>query len=142
MKVHPVHMMVVHFPAALLPVDFIFQIASHYFENEQLSEAGYYCLMAGVLGGWLAVLTGLYDLFTRVLKPGTSAPKAALYHAALQVFMLLGFTVILSLCYHHRNYIYQPPVWMWFSKGSLILVLGAGNYFGGELVLRHVAKEM
>jgi uncharacterized membrane protein len=135
-------MMLVHFPAALLPVDFIFQIASHYFEIEQLSEAGHYCLMAGVAGGWLAVLTGLYDLFTLVLKPGEPAPKAARYHAGLQVFMLLGFTVILSLSYHHREYIHQPPVWMWISKGFLIIILSAGNYFGGELVLRHVAKEM
>jgi uncharacterized membrane protein len=141
MKIHPVHMMVVHFPAALLPMDFIFQIASVYFENPGLSEAGYYCLAGGVLGGWLAVLTGLYDLFTRVLKPGRPVPKVALVHAGLQVFILFTFSIILSLNYHHNQYIHHPPVWMWMIKGSLILLLGAGNYLGGELVLRHVAKE-
>jgi uncharacterized membrane protein len=141
MKIHPVHMMVVHFPAALLPVDFIFQMSSLYFENEPLGAAAYYCLAAGVIGGWFAIVTGLYDVFTRVLKPGGPIPKAAIWHAGLQVCVILAFTLILSLSYHEQAYIYHPPVWMWILKACLLGVMLAGNYFGGELVLRHVVKE-
>jgi uncharacterized membrane protein len=142
MRIHPVHMMVVHFPAALLPMDYIFQFAAIYFNDPRLNEAAYFCLLAGVLSGWIAVLTGLYDFLTRVLKPGEAAPKAAFVHAGLQSILIMGFTIILSVEYHHISYIQDAPVWMLATKGFLILVMLVGNYFGGELVLRHIAKEM
>jgi uncharacterized membrane protein len=135
-------MMVIHFPAALLPMDFLFGTSAVYFRNDVLYEAAYYCLMAGVLGGWLAVLTGLYDLFTRIMKPGQPMPARALIHAGLQTTMVIGFSIVLSLEYHHPDFIHQVPLWIWAVKGFMILVLVAGNYFGGELVFRHVAKEM
>lgn len=135
-------MMVIHFPAALLPMDLLFGMSAVYFQNEVLYEAAYYCLMAGVLGGWLAVLTGLYDLFTRIMKPGQPTPVQAFIHAGLQISVVMGFSIVLSQEYHHPDFIHHVPLWIWIMKGFMIFLLLAGNYFGGELVFRHVAKEM
>jgi uncharacterized membrane protein len=134
--------MVIHFPVALLPMDLLFGMSAIYFQNDMLYEAAYYCLMAGVLGGWLAVLTGLYDLFTRIMKPAQPIPLQAFIHAGLQTIVVIGFSVVLSLEYHHPDFIGQVPLWLWMTKGFMMLLLLAGNYFGGELVFRYVAKEM
>jgi uncharacterized membrane protein len=135
-------MMAVHFPAALLPMDLFFGIAALYFQNDSLYQSAYYCLMAGVIGGWIAVLTGLYDLFTRIIKPGQKIALRAWIHAGTQTTVTVSFSIALSLEYHTADYRNDVPIWMWVIKSFLLVLLMAGNYFGGELVFRHVAKEM
>jgi uncharacterized membrane protein len=141
LKLHPVHMMVVHFPAALLPMDFIFGIAAGYFDQERLYDAAYYSLMGGVIGGWIAVLAGLYDLFAQLIVPASAALKKGIVHGIVQTLMITGFTIVLATEYHHPDYIYNVPTALWIVKSILIFVLLTGNYLGGDLVLRYVSKR-
>jgi len=133
--------MVIHFPSALFPMDFLFSVANIYFPGNSLELAGYYSLLAGVAGGWIALLTGFTDFFLRILKHGPQAINRGLLHAAIQSTMLFSFTAILSLEYHHSDYVTFPPLWLWAVKIALLGLLIFGNYIGGELVFKYIAKE-
>ena len=138
---HPVHMLLVHFPVALLPMDMIFVLASRYFGNQSFALAGYYCLMAGVVFGWLALLTGLVDFFLYCINAGKDQMRKALIHGSVQTVMLLGFTIVLSIEYRNTQFQLENPGNILWLKAVLILLLFAGNYFGGELVLRYISKR-
>jgi uncharacterized membrane protein len=138
---HPVHMLLVHFPVALLPIDTIFVLASRYFENQSFALAGYYCLMAGVAFGWLALFTGMVDFFFYCINAGKDQMRKALIHASIQTVMLLGFTIVLSIEYRNPEYQLENPGNILWLKAVLIIMLFAGNYFGGELVLRYISKR-
>lgn len=112
-----------------------------YLNDTRLAFAAYYCLMAGVIGGWLAILAGLYDLFKYLMKPRSDGLRKGFVHAGLQATVMLGFTVLLSLEYNHPSFITTPPVWLWAGKGIMIVVMLIGNYLGGELLFKYVVKQ-
>lgn len=140
MKLHPFHMMVVHFPSALLIMDVVFGGIAEYSPNEKLYYAAYYCLVGGVIGGWAAIVSGLYDLFRYQLTQGEEV-KTAMLHGGIQATVIFGYTFTLSAEYNHPLYIENAPLWLWITKGVLIVFMLAGNYFGGELLLRYVSKK-
>lgn len=141
MKLHPVHMMVVHFPAALLPMDLVFSFAALFFRQETLADAAYYCLMAGVIGGWIAVLAGMLDLFRYLIIPENSNVRKGVVHGVVQTVVIAGFTALLAIEYHNPAYIYSAPTALWAGKIALIIILLVGNYLGGDLVLRVVSRQ-
>lgn len=141
-RIHPVHIMLVHFPVALLSADLGFGAAGYFLSHEPLMQAGWYCLLAGVAAGWLAILSGMTDFFLYILRVNTKeAIRYGLLHASLQTSVVLGFTVILAWEYHHRALVLKPPVWIWIAKATLVAVMLLGNYFGGELLFRYVAGQ-
>lgn len=122
-------------------MDTVFGIFAMYLPNETLYSVGYYCLIAGVCGGWLAALSGLLDLFMRILKHGAKATTTAFTHAGTQAFVTTGFTILLSIEYKNQQFINSLPVWLWASKIFLVALMLLGNYLGGELLLKYVAKD-
>ncbi|MFZ6009373.1 MAG: DUF2231 domain-containing protein [Bacteroidota bacterium] len=139
---HPVHIMLVHFPSALLPVDLIFQVMAHVRGDHTLAVAAYYCLMGGVIGGWIAVLSGMTDLFLYLTKEGDKAIKTGLTHAWIQTGVVTGFTAILAFEYKTFSNVLHLPLGLAIAKGILLLVMFAGNYLGGELLFNHVIKQI
>jgi uncharacterized membrane protein len=133
--------MVIHFPSALLVMDVVFSAIAVFMHHESLTLAAYYCLVAGVIGGWMAILSGLYDLFRHLAKDGNEALRTAVVHATLQTIMVFGFTFVLSAEYNNPAYIVETPTGLWIIKAVLIALMSIGNYYGGELLLRHIAKK-
>ncbi len=133
--------MVVHFPVALLPADISLYAAGKFLNTPAVTEAGYYCLIAGVTVGWLVVLTGLMDLFLNIIKHGQKAMQRAYVHGTVQTVVVTGFTVLASTEYKNPELINVQPVWMLITKASLVIVLFAGNYLGGELLLKYVSRD-
>lgn len=142
LRKHPIHLMAVHFPTALLLMDVIFGGVSLYLKNDALAQTAYYCLVAGIISGGLTMLTGMLDYFWYILKPRSEGAKRGLVHGAIQSCVILGFTFVTAYEYHHPVAISNPPVWVWFVKGLLILILLAGNYLGAELLFRYVIKQL
>jgi uncharacterized membrane protein len=142
MKAHPLHMIVIHFPSALLVMDSVFAGVGAYNQNEKIAYAAYYCLIAGVITGWTAMVSGMYDLFKYLMRSEHSGIRTGLVHAGVQSLVVLGFTLILSLEYNHPVFVLHSPAWFWIGKGLLLLGMGVGNYFGGELLLKHIVKEI
>lgn len=135
-------MMVIHFPSALFVMDLMLNAVAFFGNQHELFNAAYYCLMGGVIGGWLAVLTGIVDLFSFVLKKaGDDFPRPAIIHASIQIVMVLGFTFLLSAAYNNPVLVSSPATWMWITRIILVVLLSVGNYYGGELVLKYVSKK-
>jgi uncharacterized membrane protein len=133
--------MIVHFPVALLPMDIGFNAAGKFFNNPTMFHAAYYCLITGVILGWIAIGTGLLDLFSNIIKHGKEVTQRAYIHGTVQSVVVTGFTLIASAEYKNPDLIAAQPTWMWLTKGLLVIVLFVGNHLGGELVLRYVSRD-
>lgn len=48
---HPVHMMLIHFPAALLPMDLFCSIVGYFRGDHSFATAAYYAMAGGVALG-------------------------------------------------------------------------------------------
>lgn len=125
---HPVHMMLVHFPAALLPVAAAVDALAHAgvigsFDLRVL-------LLPGVALGWLAALFGFWDLVR--IKSGTRAMTVSLSHGAINATAVSGFTWALAMWMQGA----PGSSTMWIEIGSALLLL-VGNKFGGDLVVRY-----
>jgi uncharacterized membrane protein len=130
---HPVHPMLVVFPLGLLSTAVIFDILYLASGNDDLAIAAFWAIAAGVVGGLLAALFGLWDWLG--IPRGTRARRVGLLHGGgnLVVTALFAISWILRL---------DDPTYLPNSAVPLILgVLGAAlalftAWLGGELVYR------
>jgi uncharacterized membrane protein len=132
---HPLHAMIVHFPAALFPFDFVCTVLWYATHTLPLGYGAYFALLGGVLGGWGAALFGVLDM---VNIPATKKPVqlAALTHGAINTTVMLGYTVLAYRAWHAYPALPFPGVGMLLGKAALVSLLLLGNYFGGNLVYR------
>jgi len=134
---HPIHVMLVHFPAALLPVaaalDALRQFAGI---PKQLDVTLF--LWPGVVLGWLAGVFGIWDLVR--LKTASREMSVALIHGGINATALSGFSWALLLAAKGGSSDLQ--VWIEIISSLVILV---GNKFGGDLIFRfgvgHIPKQ-
>lgn len=132
---HPVHVMLIHFPVALWPA----HTALHFFHPQLpagvASIAGFWCLAVGTGLGWLAAGCGLSDLHRRQHEGDDRRLRDGLWHALLNGTVLVAYTSILALEYPHYPAIAHGPVFL-ALEALLLVTLGVGNFFGGEVVWR------
>jgi uncharacterized membrane protein len=132
---HPPHLLLVHFPAALLPMDLVCAALGWHTHHPTFTAAAYYALAGGVGAGWLAVAFGFLDL-VRIPPEPKPIFSTALWHAGLNTGVLLGYSVLFFLEW-------KPPVLVPATlgvlgiKAVLLGVLVAGNYLGAQLVLKY-----
>jgi uncharacterized membrane protein len=130
---HPIHPIVVHFPIALLCASVAFDFLTRRWPAGGLRETSFYCLLAGVMGAALAVVTGGME---EELAERAGAPESLLeLHESLGTVTLVVFVALLGLRLAMQ--------WGWLAeRRSLTLGLGAigivilalTGYWGGELV--------
>ena len=89
---HPVHPLVVAFPIALLALTPLWDGAALSGIAPELALVGYWTELAGLVGGGIALVTGLADLLT-LKEPSSELTNAALRHAAF-AFTTLGVFVL------------------------------------------------
>lgn len=131
---HPSHALFVHFPSALLPAAFVFDIASRIHADETLPRAAFYNIALGLGLAIGAIITGLLDYLPMI--SGSRKKKLGTYHLLAQVPAIALFAISLVL----RTADFETE-----RTGVAALVLAGlgtlgvivGNYFGGELVYRH-----
>ena len=87
---HPIHAIVVAFPLALLALTPLWD-GLEFFGIARLALVAYWTELAGLVGGGLALVTGLAD-FIRLKEPTTELTNAALRHAGCAL-TALGFFV-------------------------------------------------
>lgn len=78
---HPLHPMLIVAPAALIPFGFILDAIHRSTGKESYSDAAYYSLVGGLLGGLAAGAAGAMDYMT--IKPETEVKRTANVHALL-----------------------------------------------------------
>jgi uncharacterized membrane protein len=129
---HPVHQMLVVFPLGLLATAVVFDILTAWLGNPQWSQAAFYMIGAGVVGGLAAAVFGLIDWLD--IPAGTRAKAIGAWHGLGNVVVVLLFAASWMLRYNSTAN--QPDgAAMTFSVVGVALALVTG-WLGGELVDR------
>jgi uncharacterized membrane protein len=132
---HPVHVMLIHFPSALFPMDFICSLVGYYTGNPSFVMAAFYALIGGVGMGWLAIITGVFDL-AKLAEEKNTAVKKALIHAGVNLVVLTGFSLLAYMAWQQYPHLETDTPGELTTKGILVAVMIVGNFIGGSLVLK------
>lgn len=79
---HPVHLMLIHFPAALFPMELVCYFIFYKTGNSSFGNASFYATFGGVLLGWVAIVTGTIDLI--IIKDDGAVQAKALIHGTIK----------------------------------------------------------
>jgi len=131
---HPIHVMLIHFPAALLPMDFVCALLSKYLHHSGLAEAGHYAAFGGITLGAVAITTGMFDL-VEVSRENSSSLNKALIHGGINSVVLVGYLMVMVPAWNAYPSITIDSNWILVIKGMLIGAMVFGNYLGGVLVM-------
>jgi uncharacterized membrane protein len=91
---HPLHPMLITAPAALIPFGFLMGAMYRSTGKESYSNAAYYSLMGGLIGGFAAGTAGAMDYAT--IRPDTHVKRIANLHAALNIGALEGANALMA----------------------------------------------
>src|SRR5258705_2688323 len=94
------HAVLNDFPAALLVVAVLFDLAAAVGKRESLKWAGAWTLWAGVLGGWAAVVSG--KLAEKAIEHGEAIHELMEQHERRAVVTMGLFTLILAWKLYRR----------------------------------------
>jgi uncharacterized membrane protein len=130
---HPVHPLAVAFPIALLALTPLWDGAALLGIAPGLALVGYWTELAGLVGGGVALVTGLAD-FLGLKEPSSELTNAALRHAAF-AFATLGVFVLAFALRGGTAGGARPLVLGLEIFGALGLVLT--GWLGGHLVFRY-----
>ena len=133
---HPLHMMLIHFPTALLPMDVFLSFFAYYNNDSSLLPAAFFCMAGGVLIGLVAILTGLIDLLL-ITKDKKPAIATAVIHGFINTTVLLFFGIFVYRGWQIYPELNVPQMSILITKSVLAVVLFGGNYLGGKLILHH-----
>jgi uncharacterized membrane protein len=127
--------MLVHFPSALLPMAVLLDVSSLYFGDRNLSLFSFYCLCAGTLLGWAALIFGSIDLFK--ISSGKKSFRTALLHGGLNLLWLFIFTISAGIELKNYPEINYPSAVKIFTEFFAIAGMFYSNFLGGELMLKY-----
>lgn len=133
---HPVHVMLIHFPSALFPMELVCYGLLFFTGEKSFATASYYAMTGGVVLGWLAVITGALDL-AKIPPYKPAVVKKALIHGAINSSVLISYTVFVYLVNKQYPNIRDASPGLLAVKAFLVAVLIFGNWLGGELILKH-----
>jgi uncharacterized membrane protein len=129
---HAVHPMLITLPLGLLGTAVVFDILGLVGNNTGFATASFYMIAAGIIGGLLAAVFGLWDWLA--IPAGTRAKRVGLWHGAGNVVVVGLFAV--SWLLRRGQAEYEPegaPFWLGVIAVLLALVTA---WLGGELVER------
>lgn len=132
------HAMLNDFPAALLVVGVLFELAYLLGKRESLRQAAYWSLVVGAVGAGLAVLTGLKA--ENSIQHGEAIHEIMQAHQRLGYITLAVFGVIAIWLVLRESKMARGERWGLALAGVLGLgMLVATGREGGELVFDHAA---
>ena len=129
---HAVHPMLITLPLGLLATAVIFDILYLITETDGFATASFYMIAAGIIGGLLAAVFGLWDWLA--IPAGTRAKRIGLLHGVGNVVVVALFA--LSWLLRRGQADYQPDgLAFWLGVVAVLLALWTA-WAGGELVER------
>jgi len=133
---HPVHMLLVHFPAALFPMDLVCSVLDFFFHKRLFADASLCAVTGGALTGWIALFFGLLDLLA-IPEQKSRERLWGFIHGSLNGSAVFVFTLLAYLSVYNFPLPYGHPVLLIAIKAVTVCMLMVGNYFGGNLVLKY-----
>lgn len=137
---HPIHIMLIHFPSALFPMDFVCSLIAFCTGIKPFSDAAFYALMGGSVLGWLAIIAGTFDLLI-VMENKPSSIKVALIHGFVNTIVVIAFSLFAFIAFQKYPNLSAPNLLSIIVKGILILFMVIGNFLGGNLILKNKVLE-
>jgi uncharacterized membrane protein len=131
---HAIHPMLIVFPLGLLATAVIFDLIYQFDKNAELVTFSYWAIAAGIIGGLLAALFGLWDWLQ--VPTGTRAKAIGLWHGGGNVVIVVLFIVAWLIRRDRTGPNYEPnglPLVLEIVGVLLALVTA---WLGGELVER------
>ena len=128
---HPLHQMLIVFPLGLLATAAVFDVIYLISDRPAWTQAAYYMIGAGIIGGLAAAVPGWVDW--GAIPRGTRAKRVGLVHGAGNVVVLALF--ILSWMLRRSNPEAPPTEAIVAALGGMALATFTG-WLGGELVDR------
>jgi uncharacterized membrane protein len=129
---HAVHPMLVTLPLGLLGTAVVFDVLGLLGNDSGLATASYYMVAAGVVGGLLAAVFGLWDWLA--IPAGTRAKRVGALHGVGNVVVVALFA--LSWLLRRGQADYEPEgLAFWLGLVAVLLALVTA-WLGGELVER------
>ncbi|MGE5431848.1 MAG: DUF2231 domain-containing protein [Syntrophomonadaceae bacterium] len=132
---HPVHLMLVHFPIALIPFSVLFDVLAVFYKNPQFAATGFYMLTAGLWLGAAAAVFGMID-FIRIPESKDRARKKGIIHMMLNITWMSVFAVIWGLRLKAYPAITNESSLELVISAVSVLMMLVSNHFGGEMVLK------
>ncbi len=136
------HPLFVHFPIALLLVATIFKFSSFWRKGRFLDKPGTILLLAGIIGGWLAIYTG--ELADGIVSRTICDPTVLKDHRNSSYTMIWLFTsaAVIDLFYQFRFIVLKAFPIKWLV--IILLFIGSGfliytGHLGAQLVYNQAA---
>ncbi len=133
---HPVHVMLIHFPSALLPMDLVCSAYASYSDAGEFIHAAFFSLSGGVVFGWMAIVTGIFDLL-KIPATNSTAFKKAIYHACINSTAILAYTIVALMGFRSYPELRTDSIGLIGLKLTLVTFLIIGNFLGASLILKH-----
>jgi nitrite reductase/ring-hydroxylating ferredoxin subunit/uncharacterized membrane protein len=133
-KGHPIHVMLIPFPIALLTAAFVADLLGALNDWPGWWYAGSYLALAGIISALVAAVPGIIDFFATI-PPNSSAKKRAIYHMAVN----LSAVALFFAGWLIRGGISQqrPGALVLIFEAAAIGLIVVGGWLGGTLVYRN-----
>jgi uncharacterized membrane protein len=131
---HAIHPMLIVFPLGLLATAVIFDIIFQFDDNAELVTFSYWAIVAGIIGGLLAALFGLWDWLH--VPTGTRAKAIGLWHGGGNVVIVALFIIAWLLRRDETAPKYDPNGLPLVLEIIGVLMALVTAWLGGELVQR------
>src|SRR5882672_2161075 len=128
---HPLHVMLIHFPAALFPMDFVCSLFGYFYKDFSFTQASFYAMMGGAVLGCVVVITGTFDLLS-VVNEKSSIVKKALVHGGINSTVVIAYIVLAFIAFKKSPDLEADKISGIALKGGLITLMILGNYLGGS----------
>jgi len=132
---HPIHIMLIHFPSALFPMDLVCSFIGYHYGIPSFTDASFYAMTGGIMLGCLAIITGTFDLLY-VLKEKPAVLQKAFIHGGINATVVIAYSVLLAIALKKYPGIEQDSLLKIGLKACLVSFMIIGNYIGGSLVLK------
>jgi uncharacterized membrane protein len=129
---HAIHPMLIVFPLGLLATAVVFDIVHLATGNSTFATLAFWNIAAGIVGGLLAAVFGLWDWLA--IPSGTRAKAIGLWHGIGNV-VLVGLFAVAWLV-RLGNTAYQPSGLPFLLEVVAVLLALVTGWLGGELVER------
>ena len=125
------HLLVIHFPIALLSIAVLFDFLFYFTRKEDLVGASWWTMFFGVISCFVAVITGFVSdsLYEHLFSTFPLWEN----HGMVQIVSFLLFISLFYMKIYHSKIIKHYPVMYLVISGVFVLILFYGAHLGAVL---------
>ena len=125
------HLLVIHFPIALLSIAVLFDFLFYFTRKEDLVGASWWTMFFGVISCFIAVITGFVSdsLYEHLFSTFPLWEN----HGIVQIVSFLLFILLFYMKIYHSKIIKHYPVMYLVISGVFVLILFYGAHLGAVL---------